>query len=158
MPTSAILILIAAALLATAGVLWFRRRGVGRDPLVVHGMIVGYNDKQMTRGEATATAEDLFAVRMKVAARLEFIYGERRACEINRLTLDIHDAKMAEWTRIANRCMTVNPTRPGYRAHFAEEIHNLYRMLAFGMENIYKPVNIADHVRREEAQEFCRNV
>ena len=136
-----------------------RRRGPAEIPLTVKGLgVIGYDKSVMARVEAERIALDLAEIRKEVVTTLWNIYPLRKTCLINKLKLDIHYHKPAEWTRIAARHLVVNPTRPPHRAHFAEEIHNLYRMLAFGIEHIYEPISEADRVKREEAQEFCRNI
>lgn len=156
-----IIVLAVAALVVVLAVRFMlrKRQGPAQMPLTVKGLgVIGYDKTVMARIEAERIALDLASIRTKVAARMEYIYEETKICAVNKLRLDIHYHKPAEWTGIAARHMTVNPTRSPFRAHFAEEIHNLYRMLAFGMEHIYKPVNDADHAKREEAQEFCRGI
>jgi hypothetical protein len=156
-----IVVLAVAALVVVLGVRFMlrKRSGPAQMPLTVKGLgIVGYDKTVMTRVAAEVIAHDLADIRTKVAARMEYIYEETKICAVTQLILDIHAEKRANWTGIAKRHMTVNPTIPGFRTHFAEEIHNLYRMLAFGMEHIYEPVDDADHARREEAQEFCRGI
>jgi len=154
-----ILIVIAVGVVVLGVRVMMRRSAAATMPLTVKGLgVVGYDRSVMARVEAERIALDLARIRTKVAARMEYIYGETKICQVNQLKIDIHYHKPAEWTGIAKRHMTVNSTRPPFRAHFSEEIHNLYRMLAFGMEHIYEPVDGADNAKREEAQEFCRTI
>ena len=162
MPTAMMIIVLAvAAVVVVLGgrVMLRTRSGSPVMPLVVKGLgVIGYDKAVMSRVEAERIAADLVVIRGKVLAKLEYIYGERRECAISKLKLDIHYHKPAEWPAWPTRLLVVNPTRPPFRAHFAEEIHNLYRMLAFGIEHIYEPISEADRAKREEAQEFCRNI
>jgi hypothetical protein len=156
-----IIVLAVAALVVVLAVRFLlrKRSGVAVMPLTVKGLgVVGYDKTVMTRVEAERIARDLADIRQRVSARMEYIYGETKICMVTQLILDIHAEKRANWTGIVKRHMVVNPTMPWFRAHFAEEIHNLYRMLAFGIEHVYKPVDEADRVKREEAQEFCRGI
>ncbi len=161
MTTTAILATIAAVAVCVGAVLWFRSKQSNKAemPLTVDGAgVVGYDRTVMARVEAERIARDLAGIRTRVEAKLEYIYGERHECSINQLTLDIHYHKPAEWTGIVARHMTVNPTRPKYRTHAAEEFHNLYRMLAFGINNIYTPMDDDDYRHREAAQAFTRSI
>jgi hypothetical protein len=159
--TMMIVVLIVAVVPLVLGVRFMlrKRSGPAELPLTVKGLgVIGYDKTVMTRIEAERIALDLASIRQKVAARMEYIYGETKICVVNQLKLDTTFYKPAEWIGIVARSMTVNPTRPRHRTHFAEEIHNLYRMLAFGIKHRYEPVDDADHAKREEAQEFCRGI
>jgi hypothetical protein len=120
--------------------------------------LVRYRPSHFSEKTARNKAAELRSLRVLVLAELQRIYGESARCHIETLTLDLEHTKPAEWTHIVARKLTVNPRFGKHRAHFAEEIHNLYRLERFGMLHIYKPVNAEDGQRRELAQEFCRGV
>lgn len=158
MTTTAIIVFAAAVV---GAVLWFRSRkdGNAEMPLTVYGVgVVGYDKSVMDRTEAQQIAADLARVRVKVLAKLEHIYGERHECAVDALKLDIHYPKPAAWPEWPARLLVVNSTRQPYRAHFAEEIHNLFRIEMWGYPHRYESVDENDRVRREEAQEFCRGI
>jgi hypothetical protein len=162
MTTAMMIIVLAVAALVVVFAVRFllrKRSGVAVMPLTVNGLgVIGYDSERMSRGEAERIALDLAEIRKEVVTTLWDIYGLRKICAVNKLKLDIHYHKPAEWTGIAARHMTVNPTRPKHRPHFAEEIHNLFRFEMYGIEHVYATMDEADHAKREEAQEFCRGV
>jgi hypothetical protein len=112
----------------------------------------------MTDAEARLIAADLRTLRIAAIAEATRIYGESSTCRIDTVTLDETYHKPAEWTHINARKLTVNPANPKYRAHFCEEIHNLYRMERFGLPHIYQPLDDTDRANREWMQSWCRCV
>ena len=162
MSTFSLIIILAAVVAVVAWAVRFvlrKRGGPTVLPLVVDGLgIIGYDKTVMTRWEAGNIVSDLVIIRTKVLAKFEHIYGGAQKCHVNKLKLDDDFYKPAEWTGIHARHMTVNPTRPEHRAHFAEELHNLFRVEMYGIEHVYKPVDKKDARKRELAQEFCRGV
>ena len=120
--------------------------------------VLRWRPSHLSAADAKAKAEDLRTLRISVISELTRIYGESSACNIDTLTLDCEHPKPAEWTHIHARKLAVNPRFSKHRAHFAEEIHNLYRVERFGFLHRYKPIDAEDHRKRELAQEFCRGL
>jgi hypothetical protein len=162
MTTAMMIIVLAVAALVVVFAVRFllrTRSGVAVMPLTVKGLgVIGYDKTVMARIEAERIALDLAEIHKEVVTTLWNIYGLRKICVVNKLKLDTTYYKPAEWTGIVARHMTVNPDRPKHRTHFAEEIHNLFRMEMYGIEHVYQPISGGDRVKREQAQEFCRGV
>lgn len=137
---------------------WFSKRDSKKlRVLAAYGFgAVLYDDEQMSQDQAVMVVNRLRIIRTEVMVELRRIYGKDATCNIDTLTLDTGYYKAAEWTGINARKLTVNPIHPKYKSHFAEEIHNCYRLEKFGPDHIYKPIHEADAFLREEAQAFCR--
>jgi len=154
-----ILTVVAAVVVLAVRFMLRKRSGPAVMPLVVDGLgLIGFDKTVMARVRAEQIALDLAEIHLMVVTKLEHIYGGAQKCHVNKLKLDDDFYKPAEWTGIHARHMTVNPTRPKHRAHFAEELHNLFRVEMYGIEHVYKPVDKTDAKKRELAQEFCRSI
>ena len=126
-------------------------------PLYIEGFaLIGYNHDLLTRNQARLKAEELDRIRDAVLEELQRIYEVDGDCVINTVVLDPEFYKPAEWSKVHARVLWVNPTKRKHRSHFAEEIHNCFRIGQFGDAHRYEPVDDHDAAMREQAQSFCR--
>jgi hypothetical protein len=154
-----ITLIVIAAFVALGGYKVYKNRPTtSRMPLTVPGVgTVGYSKDYLTRDAAEAIARELAGIRSTALIILHQIYHGGSNCFINKLILDPNYHKPAEWKAIHERHLMINPTRDEYRAHFAEEIHNLYRLEMHGFPHIYKPTSRGDRADREMAQAAMRD-
>jgi hypothetical protein len=157
--TLVILVVIGLAVVALAVKLIAKGKAKKPElPLQAPGiLVVRYPLLEMPRSQAERIANELAAIRVAVIAQCRRVYKRPCTAVIESLTLNPKYHKPAEWTGIVAGRLTVNPTSSKHRSHFAEEIHNKCRSEAFGLDNIYDPINQQDKWNREAIQQFCRD-